>query len=382
MTADATADRHQVIVIGAGQAGLAAGYHLARKNLRFVIVDERERVGDVWRSRWDSLRLYSPARVDGLPGMRFPAARTAFPSGRQMGDFLEAYARERGLPVRTGVHVDRIRRHEDGSGGFIVEAGEDRLEADQVIVATGAFQRPHVPDFAGRIDPAIRQLHSSAYREPSQLVDGAVLVVGASHSGADIAHEAARHGHRAWLSGRIHGQLPFPVESRRAQAAFPVLAFVAGHFLTLGTPIGRRMAPHVRMGGGPLLRYRRPELEAAGVTLVEARTVGVVGGRPSLADGQVLDVANVVWCTGFRPDFSWIDPPVIGPDGWPAQERGVVSAVPGLYFLGLPFLYSFASMLVAGAGRDARYVVDRIAERAGSHRQRAASPGPALSMSR
>ena len=173
-----------------------------------------------------------------------------------------------------------------------------------MIVATGAFQRPRVPAFATELDPAIRQLHSSEYRNPSQLADGPVLVVGLSHSGADLAHEIAatspgdRVGPVAWRRSR------FPLDSRRGLLGWPVFAAFMWHVATLDTPIGRKMAPHVKKGGGPLLRWRKPELKAAGVELTDARTTGVVDGKPVLADGRVLDVANVVWCTGFWSDYT------------------------------------------------------------------------------
>jgi len=356
-------ERTSVVVIGAGQAGLSAGHHLGKRGIPFLVLEANERIGDNWRSRWDTLRLYSPAANDALPGMPFPASRSTYPSGRQMGDYLESYAQNGRLPVRTGVHVDRLRRRDDGQAGFIVDAGDRRYEADQVIVASGPFSDPRIPAFASQLDPAIRQIHSKDYRRPSQLQDGPVLVVGASHSGADLALEAAKAGHPTVLSGSIVGELPVPLESRRARAVFPLLVLVASHVLTLRTPIGRRMAPHVRSGGGPLLRVRRVDLDAAGVERTDERTTNVRAGKPVLADGRVLDVANVLWCTGFRPDYAWIEAPIVADDGWPTQTRGVVESVPGLYFLGLPFLYSFTSMLVAGAGRDAAYVVDRVADR-------------------
>ena len=365
-------DRHEAVVIGAGQAGLAAGYHLARRGIDFTVLEASGRVGDVWRERYDSLLLYSPARYNALPGLPFPLAGHAFPTGRQMADYLEAYAHHHRLPIETGVRVDRLRasHKSDGAGGYTISAGNRRYEATQAIVATGAFQRPHVPELARRLDPAIRQLHSSDYRGPQQLADGPALVVGLSHSGADVAVELANAGHRTFVSGKAHGQLPFSVDSRRARLAWPLMRFVAWNVLTLSTPIGRKMAPKVRAGGGPLLRARRGDLEAAGVTLHEARTIDVDGrGRPILSDGTALDVANVVWCTGFRPDYGWIELPVIGEDGWPRERRGVVDDRPGLYFLGIPFLYSFTSMLVLGAGRDAAYVVDRLAARAADRPQ-------------
>jgi putative flavoprotein involved in K+ transport len=360
---DQTVERHEVVVIGAGQAGLAAGYHLAQRRIEFVTLEASPRVGDVWRDRYDSLLLYSPARYDALPGHPFPLGRNVFPTGVQMGDYLKAYVAHHRIPVQTAVHVDSLGAAPDVGDGYLITAGARTYGAKQVIVASGAFQRPHVPEFASKLDAQIRQLHSADYRNPRQLADGAVLVVGVSHSGADLAYEVAAAGHRTILSGKDHGQLPFSVDSRRSVLAWPIMRFVAWNLLTLSTPIGRKMAPQVRKGGGPLLRIRRNDLDRAGVERFEARTTGVSDGRPMLADGTVLDVANVIWCTGFRPDYGWIDLPVFGEDGWPQERRGVVDSSPGLYFLGIPFLYSFTSMLVIGAGRDADYVVKRIAER-------------------
>ena len=354
-------ERHEVVVIGAGQGGLAAGYHLKRRGIDFVVLEANARVGDNWRTRYDSLRLYSPAKYDGLPGMPFPLARRAFPTGHQMADYLGAYAAHFEIPVRTGVAVDGLRAAGDR---YLISAGERSFDAAQVVIAAGFFRVPQVPAFAADLDPAIRQVHSSDYRSPAQLADGPVLVVGLSHSGADLAMEAVQ-SHPTILSGKGHGQMPFSVDSRRGQLAWPVMKFVASNLLTLRTPIGRRMAPRIRRGGAPLLRYRRPDLLRAGVELTDARTVGAQSGKPILADGRVLDVANVIWCTGFRPDYSWIDLPIFDDEGWPRQERGVVTSAPGIYFVGLVFQYGFTSMLVVGAGRDAAYVVNRAAARAG-----------------
>jgi len=359
--------RTGTLIIGAGQAGLAAAYHLTKRGLPFVILDADERIGDHWRNHWDSLRLFSPAKVDGLPGMAFPSSAFHFPTGREMGDYLEAYADRFGFPVESGTIVEHVRQTEDGS--FEIGVGSRRIRADQVIVATGAFRKPRVPDLASSLDPAIRQLHSSEYRNPSQLVDGPALVVGLSHSGADIAVELSKT-RPTYLSGTAAGQFPINVtDTKRSLLGWLVVRFLATRVFTLGTPIGRRMAPHIRHGGAPLLRVRSGDLRDAGVIRHHARTTGVMDGKPMLADGQVLDVANVIWATGFRPDYGLIDVPgFVGEDGWPVGARGVSSAAPGLYFLGVPFQWAFGSMNVFGAGRDAGYVVDRIAERVTARR--------------
>jgi putative flavoprotein involved in K+ transport len=368
-------EQFETIVIGAGQAGLAVGYHLAQRDRPFVILEAAERVGDNWRRRFDSLRLFTPARYDALPGCELPLEGWTFPTKDELADYLESYARRFELPVVTGVTVDNLCRDGDR---YVVRAGPHRFEADNVVVASGTFNEPIVPEFAARLDPSILQLHSDEYRNPAQLRDGPVLVVGCSHSGADIALEVAAR-HETVLSGRVHAEIPFALEGRVGRWVLPLLWFAWNRVLTMNTPIGRRARPKIRAGGGPLLRVKRAHLAAAGVQRTDARVAGVRDGRPLLDDGRVLDVENVIWCTGFGKDVSWIDLPVTGEDGWPEQERGVVAAHPGLYFLGLPFLHAFASMLVGGAGRDAERVAAHIAARAAQAGERdAADRRPSL----
>jgi putative flavoprotein involved in K+ transport len=345
------------VIIGGGQAGLATGYHLARADRSFVILEAHDRIGDNWRRHYDSLRLYSPARFNALPGWPGTLEPWTYPTKDELADYLEAYALRFELPVVTGVRVDELRR--DG-GRYVIRAGAHHFVTDNVVVASGTFQEPIVPDFATRLDPWIRQLHSSEYRRPDQLEPGPVLVVGASHSGADIALEVAA-SHPTVLSGRVNGELPFDIEGRGARVALPILWQVANHVLTVRTPIGRKVRAKVRAHGGPLLRVKRAHLREAGVELTEERVEGIRDGRPALTDGTVLEVANVIWCTGFGKDTSWIDLPVTGEDGWPEQSHGAAESSPGLYFVGLPFLFSFASMLVGGVGRDARRVASAIA---------------------
>jgi putative flavoprotein involved in K+ transport len=352
-----------VIVIGGGQAGLAMGYHLKQQGARFVILEKRERVGDIWRSRWDSLRLFTPAKYDGLPGMPFPALAHHCPSRDEMADYLEAYAERFTLPVLTRIAVDGLWSAGDGREGFVVTAGERRFTASQVVIATGAQQGPYMPAFATELDPGILQLHSSQYRNASRFQDGGVLVVGAGNSGAEIAMEAAPN-HRTILAGRHPGQEPITPESRLAPLFDLGIWFLLHHVLTLDTPMGRKAAPAVRGGhAAPRARVRSKDLKAAGVERTLCRVEGVREGLPLLDDGRVVDVANVVWCTGFRNRFSWVHLPVIGSDGYPLTERGVVPSVPGLYFIGLPFLYSLSSMLVGGVGRDAEYLASHIGAR-------------------
>lgn len=355
------AEHIETLVIGAGQAGLSTGYHLQRRGRPFQIVDGNERVGDNWRRQWDTLRLYTPAKFNGLPGFPFPGARWGFPGKDEVADFLESYAARFDLPVRTRTTVDRLDARP--GGGFVATLGDETLTSDNVVVATGTFGRtPDVPPFAGELDPSIRQLHSSEYRRPSQLREGSVLVVGASHSGCDIAYELAQDRHTI-LCGRDCGQIPVRLESPAMRVLFPVLIFVGNHVLTRRTPIGRKAMAKIRHHGGPMLRVKREDLAARGVERIEQRVSGTREGRPMLDDGRVLDVANVVWCTGFRQVFDWIAPLTTDEGGWPDEYRGVVEAVPGLFFCGLSFQYAFSSMVIPGVGRDAAHVAARIARR-------------------
>jgi len=351
-----------VIVIGGGQAGLSVGYHLSRRGVRFVILDGQARIGDAWRKRWDSLRLFSPARHDGLDGMPFPAPPTSCPTKDEMADYLEAYAAHFELPVLTGVTVTRLAR---AGAGFVIEAGERRFEAAQVVVAMADYQRPHIPEFARQLDPGIVQLHSGAYQNPTQLRDGGVLLVGAGNSGAEIAMELAPR-HRVWMSGRHPGTVPFRFNSFLAKHLLIRLLFrlVFHRLLSAKTPIGRKARARGHAGGVPLIRQRPKQLAAAGVTRTTARTIGVRDGRPLLDDGSTLDVSNVIWCTGFRGNFPWIDLPIFDDKGSPRHASGVVTEVPGLYFVGLQFLYALSSSMIHGVGRDAARISDAVAARA------------------
>ena len=349
-------EHFDTVIIGGGQAGLATGYHLAKRGLPFVILDANERIGDAWRKRWDSLRLFTPARYDGLAGWRFPAPAVSFPTKDEMADYLEAYAARFELPVRTGVEVDGLSREGDR---FIITSGDRRFEAKHVVVATGANQVPKIPAFADELHSTIMQLHSSQYYRPSQLQEGVVLVVGAGNSGAEIAFEVS-HLHPTYLSGKPSGQIPVRHGPAAARFVFPLVRFVGHHVLTLRTPIGRKAQPRFISHGAPLIRVKLKDLAAAGVEQVP-RTVGIEDGRPVLEDGRVLDVSNVIWCTGFREEFPWIDLPIFDENERPLHERGVVVGEPGLYFVGLLLQYAGTSDVLPGVGRDAEYIAKHIA---------------------
>ena len=358
-----------IVVIGAGQAGLSVGYHLARRGLDFVILESNGRVGDSWRSRWDSLRLFTPARYNSLAGMPFPAAPRSFPTKDEMADYLEHYAATFKLPVHIGVRVDEVTRSGDR---YTVRAGDRRYHAGHVVVASASYQKPRIPAFAATLDSAIMQLHSGAYRNPAQLRPGSVLLVGAGNSGAELAMDLART-HRVWLAGKHPGHIPVRYDGTFAyRVVLPIVFRLVFHrLLSMDTPMGRKALPHFAFHGGPLIRVKPADLERAGVRRA-GRVQGTSDGMPVLEGGERLEVDNVIWCTGFHPGLDWIKLPVLDAFGRPRQYRGVTEGEPGLYFAGLPFLHSASSSMIHGVARDARRVADRIMERLQGSRGRGA----------
>jgi putative flavoprotein involved in K+ transport len=356
-----------VVVIGAGQAGLAAGYHLARTKLRFEILEQAPRVGEAWRHRWDSLRLFTPAQHDGLPGLPFPAGRNTYPGKDEFAAYLENYAAHFGLPVRTGVRVDRVAA---AGSGFAVDTAGGPVLARNVIVAAGANVLPRVPGDAVGLDPGISQLHSSQYRGPADIPDGEVLVVGAGTSGAEIALELAA-GHRVLLAGRPTPHIPDPLLRYAGGAYWQFIHSV----LTLRTPAGRKVAATIHQRGAPLIRISPKDLDRAGVVRMP-RFSGTADGRPVFDGGGSAQVRTVIWATGYRPNLDWVHGPERAPSGWPRTTRGAVPGVPGLYFVGLPFQYALTSGLIGGVGRDAAYVVRQLAQRVPAPSVVAAVPEP------
>lgn len=355
------------VVIGGGQAGLSVGYHLAKRGIPFVILDAHPRVGDAWRNRWDSLRLFTPSRYAGLPGFPFPGRGDAFLTKDEVADYLESYAQRFHLPVKNGVKVDSLSKE---GQRFVTTAGDLRFESANVVVAMANYQVPRVPDFARELDPAVVQLHSHDYRNPSQLRDGGVLVVGVGNSGADIGLEVAQ-SHPTWMSGKESGHIPFRIETFLASNFLVRLVrFVGHHVLTVSTPIGRKVRPKLLSNAAPLVRVKPQDLIDAGIERVP-RVVGVQSGRPLLANDRTLDVNNVIWCTGYHPGFAWIKMPIFGEDARPVHERGIVHGMPGMYFVGLHFLYAMSSASLIGVSRDAERVVKALASRPASQENEA-----------
>jgi putative flavoprotein involved in K+ transport len=341
-----------IIIIGAGQAGLAAGYHLLMAGEDFVIIDSVKRIGDSWRKRWDSLTLFTPSQFDGLPGLSFPKARGTMPSKDEMADYLDEYAEKFNLPIRLEENIQNLSCKQSG---FEITTVKGILKCDKVIIATGTNPLPRIPEFAKDLDKSIHQVHSSQYINPESLSPGNVLVVGAATSGVEIAIELAGSRH-TFISG--HPTYHIPDEIFRYASS--LYWWFASNILTVNTAIGRRARKNLLKGGGPLVGVSVKDLVDAGVEQI-SRMSGVENGRPKFADGLKLNVSSVIWATGFKPDFSWIDVKVTDDkNGWPLTKRGVSNNVKGMYFMGMIFQYSRTSGLVGGVGKDAAFIVKHI----------------------
>jgi putative flavoprotein involved in K+ transport len=292
--------------------------------------------------------------------MLFPSDPNYFPTKDEMGDYLENYANHFQLPVRNNIKVDTLSRE---GNRYCISSGDQHFEAEHVVTAMSNYQIPKIPKFAKNINPDIVQIHSFDYRDPSQLQEGSVLVVGAGNSGSELALEATKNNHEVWLSGRDTGHIPFNIEGTLAKLIMVriVIRLIFHRILTTGTPIGRKVRPKVTSQGGPLIRNKPKDFVTHGIERIP-KIVEVKDGLPVDENQQVIDAKNIIWCTGFYPAYSWIDLPIFK-DREPMQDRGVVKNEPGLYFVGMHFLYSLSSAMIHGAERDAEHIVSTILSR-------------------
>ena len=348
MTEGTLRNSHEVIVVGGGQAGLALGYHLAQRAKDFTILEAASEPAAAWRERWDSLKLFTSARYDGLPGMNFPGDPDRYPTRDEVSEYLAEYARRFDLPVELNSRVKAVRRQGDR---FDVELEDRTYEAQQVVIATGPFQAPIVPQLAQDLGDGVVQMHSTAYRSPESLPEGRVLVVGGGNTGFQIAEElsASREVHLS-IGSR---QTPLP-QRILGRDLFWFLEKTGVIRKTIDSRMGRRMSERDTLIGSTPRRIRRQY----GVEL-HGRAVSAHGSTVRFDDDTQVDVAGVVWATGFRVDHSWIDVPVFDADGRVIHQRGVTQA-PGLYLIGMYWQYTRGSALLGWVKDDAEYLAERI----------------------
>jgi putative flavoprotein involved in K+ transport len=341
-----------VVVVGGSQAGLAMAWHLAQQGLRFVVLEAAPELGQVWRSRWDSLKLFTPAQYDALPGMAFPAPVDTYPTKDPVADYLQAYATAFQLPIRLNAKVTELRRLDDGR--FEVHTADEIFQARQVVVATGPFQVPFIPPMASKLDPSVTQVHSADYRNPQALPEGPVLVVGGGNSGFQIAEELAATRQVDLSIATVYPMLP---QRFLGRDLFWWLTRLGLLRVTVNSRLGRRMSRRDFVIG-----TNRRRLERKGVRF-RPRLVDAEGRAVRFADHSLLeDVGVVVWATGYRSDYAWIHIPGVVREGRLVHRRGVTE-VPGLYFLGLSWQYTRGSALLGFVADDAAWLADRVAIR-------------------
>jgi putative flavoprotein involved in K+ transport len=344
-------ERVDVVVVGAGQAGLVMGYFLARAGSSFVILDAADSVGSAWRNRWDSLVLFTPRRYSALAGMPFTGDPDTYPTRDEVIAYLEEYATRFNLRLELNARVRSVHVVENG---FVVDATGRQFTADTVVVATGPFQQPNVPEIAEQLSPAVVQMHSTEYKNPNDLPNGVVLVVGGGNTGFQIAEElsGSREVHLA-IGTR---QTPLP-QRLMGRDLFWWLTKTGLIRRSVETRIGRRASQRDTLIGSSPRRARRHGVR------VRPRAVTASDKTVTFADDTSLAIDAVVWATGFRLGFTWLDVPVLASDGRPIHRRGVTD-VPGLYFLGLSWLHTRGSGLIGFVRDDAEYLAGRIMERA------------------
>jgi putative flavoprotein involved in K+ transport len=351
MTSRDDAPPYDVVVIGGSQAGLAVGHHLARRGMRFRILDAGSEPGHVWRSRWDSLTLFTPAQYSGLPGMAFPSPRDTYPSKDDVASYLGDYASTFDLPVRFDARVASLTERD---GGYVVATDDEVIAASHVVVATGPFQVPFVPPLVDDVSETVPQIHSSQYRNPEQLPEGRVLVVGGGNSGFQIAAELAATRTVDLAVGQRVPSLP---QRLFGKDLFWWLSRIRFMKISTDSRLGRKLSKRDVLIGSSADALRR-----SGVTL-RKRLAKVVGRRAVFDDGSEHDVDAIVWATGYRSDFSWIEVPAVkDEEGGIIHRRGVTKA-PGLFFVGLTWQYTRGSALIGFVGEDAAFIADRIASR-------------------
>jgi putative flavoprotein involved in K+ transport len=360
------AQHREVVVIGGGQAGLAIGYFLAAQGRRFAIVEAASEPGAVWRSRWDSIRLFTPVRYDGLPGLAFPGDPDSYPGRDDVVAYLTEYAHRFQLPVEFNSRVQSVRARDDG--GFVVEFADRAYEADQVVIATGPFQVPFTPAMAANLGEDVAQMHSSDYRSPAALPAGTVLVVGGGNTGYQIAAELAQSRAVHLAVGARQTPLPQRILGRDL---FRYLEATGLMRKTVTSRIGQRMKDRETLIGSSPRAARKQGID------MRPRATAANGATVMFADGSQLAVDAVVWATGYRLDHSFVELPIFDDHGRLRHRRGVTE-VPGLYFLGLPWQHTRGSALLGWVKDDAQFIAQRIADAARATGD-AASPAPVLS---
>jgi putative flavoprotein involved in K+ transport len=350
---------YDVIIIGAGQAGLSMGYYLKQTNLSFLILDKGESIGEVWKNRYDSLELFTPCAYSSLPGLQLEGPQNEYPTKDDIANYLSTYAYRFKLPVKLKIVVQEI--HKTESGGFRITTDKEGFTAKNVVIATGAFQKPHFPEFRNTLSDDVLQLHSSQYKNFKQLRDGPVLVVGGGNSGSQIAVELSKD-RKTYLS--VSHKIKFVPQDIMNRSIFSWLDKLGIYRANVNSKMGQ----FLKKQPDPIFGFELKSLIRDGKVIVKPRTISIHNDHFVFEDNSEVHVNNVIWSTGFRSDYTWIDiAEVFDENNQPLHQRGITS-VKGLYFLGLPWQSSRGSALLQGVGADAEYLLNNILKNENIHK--------------
>lgn len=340
-------EKYEVIIIGAGQAGLAMGYFMQQTNVPFVLLDAHQRIGDSWRNRYDSLVLFTPKRYSGLPGFSFPGDPNSFPTKDETADYLERYANHFSLPVHLNTRVISLTKQDSH---FLIATNRSIYQAKKVVVATGPFQQPFIPTMASELAEGIMHLHSSHYRNPAQLIPGNVLVIGGGNSGAQIASELA-HYKQTYLS------VGHPITCMPLQFLGKSIFWYLERFGLIQADLTTKKGKWVQQQREKVYGFELKKLLKKGKVVMKPRSTAIKDSTVKFADGTSLNVQNIIWATGFKMDFSWIHiEGFADKQNKPLHQKGV-SVIKNLFFLGLPWLSCRGSALLGWVGQDAKRLI-------------------------
>ena len=341
------------IVVGAAQAGLAMAYYLKQQGHNFLVVDKETEIGASWMNRWDSLTLFTPSEFNNMPGMEFPAEKGHYPSKTEVAGYFKEYVQKFDIPVQLETYIQKITRVNDH---FLLKSPQGDLKARNVVIATGPFHIPYTPAFSKKISSEVFQIHSNYYKNPDQLQSGPAMVVGAGDSGFQILDEISENNRKTYFSGTTDVKvLPQEIMGKTLWWWFTKSGFLS---FSRDTWLGKKIS-----------NSRQPVIGTDVKGILARKNVIAVGKTKDAEIERILtekqelrDIKNIVWATGYRPNFEWIEGLELAKNGYPEHYRGV-SNMEGLYFIGLPWLHTRGSATLGGIKKDAAYLAGKIAER-------------------